>query len=145
MFKGVLDDEEERMRLINQTLSTLTEREEKVLRLYYGIDDRRSTLPEIGQDFNITQDWVRRIKNKGVLKIINRVTKYEPFIYYFSSDVDKDLMERCLNERKSKLLDEFMIDFLKVKGEDNKGVDSSFTSHTHHSVDEMVRRKSREK
>ena len=50
MFKGVLDDEEERMRLINQTLSTLTAREEKVLRLYYGIDDRRSTLPEIGQD-----------------------------------------------------------------------------------------------
>ena len=114
MFKGVLDDEEERMRLINQTLSTLTTKEEKVLRLYYGIDDRRSTLPEIGQDFNITQDWVRRIKNKGVLKIINRVTKYEPFIYYFSSDVDKDLMERCLNERKSVLLDEFMIDLLKV-------------------------------
>ena len=118
MFKGVLDDEEERMRLINQTLSTLTAREEKVLRLYYGIDDRRSTLPEIGQDFNITQDWVRRIKNKGVLKIINRVTKYEPFIYYFSSDVDKDLMKRCLNERNSVLLDEFMIDLLKVNGEE---------------------------
>ena len=47
MFKGVLDDEEERMRLIKQTLSTLTAREEKVLRLYYGIEDRRSTLPEI--------------------------------------------------------------------------------------------------
>ena len=136
MFKGVLDDEEERMRLINQILSTLTAREEKVLRLYYGIDDRRSTLPEIGQDFNITQDWVRRIKNKGVLKIINRVTKYEPFIFYFSSDVDKDLMKRCLNERKSKLLDEFMIDLLKLKGEDNKDVDSSFTSHAHHSVDD---------
>ena len=136
MFKGVLDDEEERMRLINQILSTLTTREEKVLRLYYGIDDRRSTLPEIGQDFNITQDWVRRIKNKGVLKIINRVTKYEPFIFYFSSDVDKDLMKRCLNERKSKLLDEFMIDLLKLKGEDNKDVDYFFTSHAHHSIDD---------
>ena len=77
--------------------------------------------------------------------MIHRVAKYEPFIFYFSSDVDKKLMERCLNERKSKLLDKFMIDLLKVKGEDNKGVDSSFTSHTHHSVDEMVRRKSREK
>ena len=118
MFKGVLDDEEERMRLINQTLSTLTEREEKVLRLYYGIDDRRSTLPEIGQDFNITQDWVRRIKNNGVLKIINRVTKYEPFIYYFSSDVDKDLMEQCFGERKSKLLDEFMVKLLKIDWEE---------------------------
>ena len=118
MFKGVLDDEEERMRLINQTLSTLTAREEKVLRLYYGIDDRRSTLPEIGQYFNITKDWVRRIKNNGVLKIINRVTKYEPFIYYFSSDVDKDLMEQCFGERKSKLLDEFMVKLLKIDWEE---------------------------
>ena len=118
MFKGVLDDEEERMRLINQTLATLTAREEKVLRLYYGIDDRRSTLPEIGQDFNITQDWVRRIKNKGVLKIINRVTKYEPFIYYFSSDVDKDLLKRCIDERKSKLFDEFMVKLLKIDWEE---------------------------
>ena len=118
MFKGVLDDEEERMRLINQTLSTLTAREEKVLRLYYGIDDRRSTLPEIGQDFNITQDWVRRIKNRGVIKIINRVTKYEPFIYYFSSEVDKDLIARCIDKRKSKLFDEFMVKLLKIDWEE---------------------------
>ena len=118
MFKGVLDDEEERMRLIKQTLSTLTAREEKVLRLYYGIDDRRSTIPEIGQDFNITQDWVRRIKNKGVLKMIHRVTKYEPFIFYFSSDVDKDLLKRCIDERKSKLFDEFMVKLLKIDWEE---------------------------
>ena len=77
-----------------------------------------------------------RIKNKVVLKIINRVTKYEPHIFYFSSDVDKDLMKRCLNERKSKLLDEFMLDLLKLKGEDNKDVDYSFTSHAHLSVDD---------
>ena len=128
MFKDVLDNEEERMRLINQMLSTLTAREEKVLRLYYGIDDRRSDLAEIGQDFNITKDWVRRIKNKGVLKMIHRITKYEPFIYYFSSDVDKYLIERCLNEKKSKLLDEFMTDLIKVDwgrlifgGKTNKG------------------------
>ena len=145
MFKDVLDNEEERMKLIQDMLKTLTIREKMVLRNYYGIGNRRGTLAEISQDFDITQNTVRRIKNKGVLKMIHRVAKYEPFIFYFSSDVDKDLMERCLNERKSKLLDEFMIDFLKVKGEDNKGVDSSFTSHTHHSVDEMVRRKSREK
>ena len=55
-----------------------------------------------------------RIKNKVVLMIINRVTKYEPYIFYFSSDVDKDLKERRPNERESMLLDEFMIDLLKV-------------------------------
>ncbi len=136
MFKGVLDDDDERMRLINQSLSTLTAREEKVLRLYFGIENRRGTLTEIGKHFDITQNTVRRIKNKGILKMIHRVTKYEPFIFYFSSDVDKDLMKRCLNERKSKLLDEFMIDLLKLKGEDNKDVDYSFTSHAHLSVDD---------
>ena len=136
MFKYVLDNEEERMKLIRDMLKTLTIREEMVLRYYYGIENRRGTLAEISQDFDITQNTVRRIKNKGVLKMIHRVTKYEPFIFYFSSDVDKDLMERCLNERKSKLLDEFMRDLIKVKGEDNKGADSSLTSHNHHSVDD---------
>ena len=136
MFSDILDKEEDRMNLIRDMLKTLTKREENVLRLYFGIDGTRLSLAEIGQDYDITQDSVRRIKNKGVIKMIHRVTKYEPFIFYFSSDVDKDLMERCLNERKSVLLDEFMIDLLKVKREDNKGVDSSFTSHTHHSVDD---------
>ena len=135
MFSDVLDKEEDRMNLIRDVLKTLTKREENVLRLYFGIDGTRLSLAEIGQDYDITQDSVRRIKNKGVLKVIHRVTKYEPFIFYFSSNVDKDLMERCLNERKSKLLDEFMRDLIKVKGEDNKVVDSSLTSHAHHSVD----------
>ena len=136
MFKDVLDNEEERIKLIRDMLKTLTKREEMILRYYYGIENRMETITEIGQDFDITQNTVRRIKNKGVLKMIHRVTKYEPFIFYFSSDVDKDLMERCLNQRKSKLLDEFMIDFLKVKGEDNKVADSPLISHTNHSVDD---------
>jgi len=136
MFKNVLDNEEERMKLIRDMLKTITKREEMVLRYYFGIENRRGTLTEIGKYFNITQNTVRRIKNKGILKMIHRVTKYEPFIFYFSSDVDKDLMKRCLNERKSKLLDEFMIDLLKLKGEDNKDVDYSFTSHAHLSVDD---------
>ena len=118
MFSDVLDKEEDRMNLIRDMFKTLTKREENVLRLYFGIDGTRLSLAEIGQDYDITQDSVRRIKNKGVLKIINRVTKYEPFIYYFSSDVDKDLMERCIGERKSKLLDEFMVKLLKINWEE---------------------------
>ena len=90
MFKDVLENEEERIKLIRDMLKTLTKREEMILRYYYGIENRRGTLTEIGQDFDITQNTVRRIKNKGVLKMVHRVTKYEPFIFYFSSDVDKD-------------------------------------------------------
>ena len=118
MFSDVLDKEEDRMNLIRDMLKTLTKREENVLRLYFGIDGTRLSLAEIGQDYDITQDSVRRIKNKGVIKMIHRVTKYEPFIFYFSSDVDKDLMKRCIDEKKSKLLDEFMVKLLKIDWEE---------------------------
>ena len=118
MFSDVLDKEEDRMNLIRDMLKTLTKREENVLRLFFGIDGTRLSLAEIGQDYDITQDSVRRIKNKGVIKMIHRVTKYEPFIFYFSSDVDKDLLKRCIDERKSKLLDEFMVKLLKIDWEE---------------------------
>ena len=118
MFSDILDKEEDRMNLIRDMLKTLTKREENVLRLYFGIDGTRLSLAEIGQDYDITQDSVRRIKNKGVIKMIHRVTKYEPFIFYFSSDVDKDLLKRCIDERKSKLFDEFMVKLLKIDWEE---------------------------
>ena len=118
MFSDVLDKEEDRMNLIRDMLKTLTKREDNVLRLYFGIDGKRSSLEEIGMDYDLTVNTIRKVKNKGVLKMIHRVTKYEPFIYYFSSDVDKDLMKRCIDEKKSKLLDEFMVKLLKIDCEE---------------------------
>ena len=41
MFKDVLDNEEERIKLIRDMLMTLTKREEMILRFYYGIENRR--------------------------------------------------------------------------------------------------------
>ena len=113
MFSDILDKEEDRMNLIRDMLKTLTKREENVLRLYFGIDGKRSSLEEIGMDYDLTVNTIRKVKNKGVLKMIHRVTKYEPFIFYFSSEIDKGLMKRCIDERKSKLLDEFMGKLLK--------------------------------
>ncbi len=118
MFSDLLDKEEDRMNLIRVMLKTLTNREENVLRLYFGIDGKRSSLEEIGMDYDLTENTIRKVKNKGVLKMIHRVTKYEPFIFYFSSDVDKDLMKRCIDEKKSKLLDEFMVKLLKIDWEE---------------------------
>ena len=118
MFSDVLDKEEDRMNLIRDMLKTLTKREENVLRLYFGINGKRSSLEEIGMDYDLTVNTIRKVKNKGVLKMIHRVTKYEPFIFYFSSDVDKDLMKRCIDEKKSKLLDEFMVKLLKIDWEE---------------------------
>ena len=118
MFSDVLDKEEDRMNLIRDMLKTLTKREENVLRLFFGIDGKRSSLEEIGMDYDLTVNTIRKVKNKGVLKMIHRVTKYEPFIFYFSSDVDKDLLKRCIDERKSKLFDEFMVKLLKIDWEE---------------------------
>ena len=114
MFADVLDNEKERTKLVNQFLSTLTKREEKVLRLYYGIECKKEEINKLCKTFKIKQNSIKRIKNNGVTKIIYRVTKFEPFLYFFSSDLDKDLMERCINERKSKLFDEFMLSLLKI-------------------------------
>ena len=62
VFAEVLNKEEDRMNLIREMLKTLTKREELVLRLYFGIlYGTKTTLSELGQDFEITQGSVRRI------------------------------------------------------------------------------------
>ena len=121
-FEEVLTKEEERMDLIRDMLKTLTKREVNVLSKYFGLlDGERETIAEIGEDFDITQDSVIRIKDKGVLKVIHRVnlniiqmTNIEHFTSIYPK-IDKDLMEKCINERKSKDLDEFMMDLIKGK------------------------------
>ena len=118
MFSDVLDNKEERKKLINQFLSNLTSREEKVLRLYYGIECKKEEMNKLSKTFKIQKNSIKRIKNNGVIKILYRVTKFDPFLYFFSSDLDKDLMERCINERKSKLFDEFMLSLLKIDTEE---------------------------
>ena len=102
------------MNMIRDILKTLTKREENVLRLYFGIDVKRTTLAEIGQDFDKTSNTVRKIKKKGIYKVINRVTNIEHF-NSLSSQIDKDLIERCIKERKSKLLDEFIVNLLQSR------------------------------
>jgi len=51
-------------------LDTLTPREEKVLRLRYGLDDGRSrTLEEVGKEFNVTRERIRQIEAKALRKL----------------------------------------------------------------------------
>jgi hypothetical protein len=119
MVSDVFDKEENRMNYIRGMLHTLTKREENVLRMYFGLDGKeKSTLEEIGMDFDRKVDYVKRVKNKGIRKVINRVTNHELFEsgaknhwIPLSSHIDKDLIERCVKER-GKLLDEFMMKLL---------------------------------
>ena len=55
---------------IEESLSTLKEREAKILRLYFGLDDQDPmTLEQIGQILGITRERVRQIKEKALLRL----------------------------------------------------------------------------
>ena len=55
---------------LSEVLGTLTEREEKVLRLRFGLDDGRTrTLEEVGKEFNVTRERIRQIEAKALRKL----------------------------------------------------------------------------
>ena len=57
---------------INLVLQSLTEREEKVLRLRFGLEDGRTrTLEEVGKEFDVTRERIRQIEAKALRKLKN--------------------------------------------------------------------------
>lgn len=55
---------------ISRALSTLSEREAEVIKLYFGLDTENSlTLEEIGEKFNLTRERVRQIKEKAIRRL----------------------------------------------------------------------------
>ena len=53
-----------------EALETLTEREQKVLRLRFGLDDGRPrTLEEVGKEFHVTRERIRQIEAKALRKL----------------------------------------------------------------------------
>jgi RNA polymerase primary sigma factor len=55
---------------INDVLSLLTPREQRILRMRFGLDDGRShTLEETGQEFGVTRERIRQIESKALLKL----------------------------------------------------------------------------
>ena len=55
---------------LGEVMETLTDREQKVLRLRFGLDDGRArTLEEVGQQFNVTRERIRQIEAKALRKL----------------------------------------------------------------------------
>ncbi len=68
---------------LGEVLSTLTDREEKVLRLRFGLEDGRSrTLEEVGKEFDVTRERIRQIEAKALRKLRHpsRSKKLKDFI-----------------------------------------------------------------
>ena len=66
-----------------EVLKTLTPREEKVLKLRFGLDDgRQRTLEEVGKEFNVTRERIRQIEAKALRKLRhpNRSKKLQDFV-----------------------------------------------------------------
>ena len=68
---------------LNEVLLELTDREEKVLRLRFGLDDGRTrTLEEVGKEFNVTRERIRQIEAKALrtLKHPSRSKRLKDFL-----------------------------------------------------------------
>lgn len=90
---NVIEDQEERdpdntvmdtsmKEEIASALSTLTEREKSVIEMYFGINrDRSFTLNEIGEQFSLTRERVRQIKEKAIRRLAHK-TRSEPLRVY---------------------------------------------------------------
>lgn len=53
-----------------EVLDTLTDREQKVLKLRFGLEDGRSrTLEEVGKEFDVTRERIRQIEAKALRKL----------------------------------------------------------------------------
>ena len=69
---------QERGNYIKELLSTLTAKEEKILRSYFGIHKpKRYTLEEISKGDQSSREQIKKIKNNGVKTLRNRVINLE--------------------------------------------------------------------
>ncbi|MBL7111924.1 MAG: sigma-70 family RNA polymerase sigma factor, partial [Bacteroidales bacterium] len=54
---------------IDRALATLTERERDIIKLFFGIGIQEMTLEEIGEQFGLTRERVRQIKEKAIRRL----------------------------------------------------------------------------
>ena len=72
-YLGIVIDYEKEKEFDKFSLDTLKDREKDVIRMYFGIDhDYALTLNEIGEEFGLTRERVRQIKEKAIRRLRHR-------------------------------------------------------------------------
>ena len=98
---GMSQKEESILKLFKE----LSEKEEKVLTMYFGLGGKpKTTLEEMGQDFDLTVEDVLKIKNDGIRKFINMIVSTENYPI--------SIPEGFLESADSDFLDNFMSKFI---------------------------------
>jgi len=89
-------------------LKELDTRHEKVVRMYFGLGgDSKTSIEEIGQDFDLTIDEVIELKNEGIREFIKLILSTGMF-----GDKDKNVTDKFVESSDSKFLDNFMSKFI---------------------------------
>lgn len=66
---------------LENTLSVLSPRERQIIELYFGLNGTPLTLEEIGEDYDLTKERIRQIKEKALRKLRNKSKDLFEFIY----------------------------------------------------------------
>ena len=89
-------------------LKELSARQEKVLRIYFGLGgESKTSIEEIGKDFDLTNDEVIELKNEGIREFIKLILSTGMF-----GDKDKNFTDDFIESADSEFLDDFMRKFI---------------------------------
>ena len=66
---------------LDETLNVLSEREKRIIYMYFGIDGSPMTLEQIGEEYGLTKERIRQIKEKSLRKVRSNSDNLFDFIY----------------------------------------------------------------
>ncbi len=87
------DEESERRELstiLENVMQNITSREERILRMYYGLNfSRQFTLEEIGNELSLTRERVRLIRDRSLRKLYKNQTSREKLFPFMNQNIDE--------------------------------------------------------
>ncbi len=103
--KNDIEDEVERSLLnskITEAMSCLTPREQKILRMRFGLEDGRGhTLEEVGREFGVSRDRIRQIEAKALAKL-RKSKNREGLLSFFDDEVINRVHQEDVKRRETK-------------------------------------------